>query len=414
MDNFYLKKYLKYKLKYFKIKGGVGGVISSTDFDTCVGKSNMPIVDKKNKKYLEFMKKCRDLSDTTESAYFKITKSAYFDCITNFHKNQDLKELTTAAKSAYNSVFKTDKSPGSVYLKATEPTYDFDEIELLISLNDINKNKGENIFTPFYKIIFDTSRLEYYLEFKLYTSDLHTYLMKICVTLEIDKIIKLLKSINEILNYKLNILLDIEYLTCLDIKLKNILISYNEKFDIEEIVLHDFDMIACCSRKTNTESCTKYSYTNKYMLIYYKLILFFQSYKIIKSIPDIACNPDIKSLFQDELKAISDNDLQDFFKNFINARTYKSDKDYVIPNLPIEEKMHLFFHNYILNLIINSKPSILRDDSNYDRILSKILPKRFKDMILHILKGNPTEKEYVSKLPDIFKGIFKGEIILYE
>ena len=369
-------------------------------------------MDKKIEKYLEFMKKCRQLSD--------ITKSAYFDCVINFHEKQNLQNLTTAAKSAYNSVFKSTTSPDRIYLKAKEPTYDFNEIELLISLNEINlneinKKEGENIFTPFYKIIFDTSRLEYYLEFKLYTSDLHTYLMKICVELDIDKIIELLKSINKILNYKLNILLGIEYLTCLDIKLKNILISYNENFDIAEIVLHDFDMIACCSRNKNenTTSCYKYINTNKYMLIYYKLILFFQSYKIIKSIPNIASNPDIKSLFQDELKDISDTDLKDFFEYFIKSNTYKLDKDYDIANLPIEEKMHLFFHHYILNLIISTNPSILRNDSNYDKILSKILPNRFKDFIFNIFKGNPTEEEYVPKLPDIFKGMFKREIILF-
>lgn len=447
MDNLYLKKYLKYKLKYNKIKGGgdedecnfkrflkeIDSSITqdiglsliieyynsmldckqSSDYESCIKRiKNSLSVDSytfinKIIKYYNFMLKCKQ-------------QSTYFDCVKDFHKSLALKELGTAAISAYNSVFiETLKLPKNVYLKANKPTYNFDEIELLINLNNINTEHSENIFTPFTRIIFDTYGLTYYLEFKLYTSDLRTYLIKICSELDgnRDKIIELLKSINNSLNEKLTILLDIDYLSCLDIKLANILISYNEdNFDIKEIVLHDFDMIACCTRPKETTSdeaiCKKYEDTDKYLLIYYKLILFFQSYNIIKYyLPGRFVMKEVtKSLFQDELKSISIEDLELFFTSFINENNYDIAKLSIgtlsIATLSIKEKMHFFFHHYLLNLIKKSNPDIFREESD------SALLERLRGMIPNSLRRTPTEKEYVPLLSKIFKRIFNGELIL--
>ena len=124
----------------------------------------------------------------------------------------------------------------------------------------------------------------------------------------------------------------------------------------------------------------------EYMLIYYKLILFYQSYRIIKFIFERAfIQEKIKSLFQDDLNKISDEDLKKFFNYFINEHTYSS-SDYDIPDLTIKEKMHLFFHHYILFLIKDSNPDII--------------------------SKNATENEYGPKLHEIFKKIFNGDIIL--
>jgi hypothetical protein len=439
MYDLYLKKYLKYKLKYNKIKGG--GYICNSDFKTFLNEIKKSIIHYDESliiKYHDFMQQCEQSSDY-ETAYkklketiirdeylFRIIKyynfmlkckqSTFFYCEENFCANNQLEKLETAAISAYNSVFKTSKFPNSVYLRAKNPTYNFDEIDLLINLNNINDKHPENIFTPFRKIIFDTYKLEYYLEFKLYTSDLYTYLRKICHELDGDKLIKLLEFINKILYDKLQILLGIDYLTCLDIKLTNILISYGDNFDINEIVLHDFDMIACCTRKKETTSgdeiCNKSGDTNKYLLIYYKLILFFQSYKIIKHLPGRFVRLEVmKSLFQDELSSISIEDLKGFFLFFINENNYELTENYNIANLSIatlsiKEKMHFFFHHYLLNFIIKSNPDILRRESRI------VLFERIGSMIPNIVKRNPIKKEYVPLLPDIFKGIFDGKLIL--
>ena len=386
MDNLYLKKYLKYKLKYNKIKGGgdededkrnsdferfleeIDSSITkdisllliiqyyksmldceqSFDYESCIKHiKNSLSVDSytfinKIIKYYNFMLKCKQQSE-------------YFDCVKDFRESLALEKLGTAAKSTYNSVFKTIKSPDKVYLEANKPTYNFDEIELLVKLNDINhEHRPENIFTPFTKIIFDTYKLKYYLEFKLYTSDLRTYLSKICDKLDRDNIIELLKSINNILSEKLTILLDIDYLSCLDIKLTNILISYDEdNFDIKEIVLHDFDMIACCTRKKETTSdepiCGKYKDTDKYLLIYYKLILFFQSYNIIKYyLPGRFVMKEVtKSLFQDELNSFNIEDLELFFTSFINENNYDIAK-LSIATLSIKKKNAFLFSSLFI------------------------------------------------------------------
>ena len=385
MDNLYLKKYLKYKSKYEKIKGG--GDTRSPIFEIFIHEINTPILQHEDnapkiKKYFNFMKKCIQFSNDKQLSDITIRK--YVDCVKNFHITQQLKRLTTGG---YNIVFKNPKLPECIYLRAKEPTYNFDEINLLINLNDINEKHGVNIFTPFHKIIFDTYTVKYYLEFKLYTSDLYTYLRKICYKFKLnkDKLIELFESINKILNEKLNILLGIDYL-CLDIKLQNILISYDEtNFDISEIVLHDFDMIACCN--ISKLICYKYDHTAMFMLIYYKLILFYESYKIIKSIPEIDSIPEIKSLFQDDLNSNSIEDFKNFFNYFIYKNRYTLD-DYEIPDLFIEEKMHLYFHHYILNLIKQSNPEIISTDAK--------------------------ESDYGHLLPTIFKDILNGDIILYE
>ena len=394
MDNLYLRKYLKYKLKYNKIKGGM--------------------IDDN---YNMFKDKCKN--------------TGYFLSEENFCAGEDEKlvKLETAAEGNYNDVFKTTKLPNSILLKAKKPTYDFDEIELLISLNEINKTSGENIFTPFQKIIFDETKLEYYLEFKLYTSDLDTYLKKLFSDVSVvdkDKLIRLLDSINEILNKKLEILLGIGNLTCLDIKLTNILISYDEtNFDIKEIVLHDFDMVSCCTRsiketdKTEKQNCTILPNTNTYLSIYYKLILFCQSYKIIhSSTQNISYREGIQSLFQGELKAISIEKFEEFFGSFINSYKYRCENN-SIATLPIKEKMHLFFDNNVLASIRQLNPQILKSDIWSNTLLK--IENWAHTLLLSCTKREEgaqapppaPEVKYVHLLPVIFKNILDENVNAY-
>ena len=253
----------------------------------------------------------------------------------------------------------------------------------MIKLNAINEKQEskENIFTPFTKIIFDPSKLEYYLEFKLYTSDLYEYLKKICKAFKQDKnkLIKLFNDINEMLNHKLQTLLDINYL-CFDIKLANILISYDETtFEIKEIVLHDFDMEACCDISKSNSNCKKEEDTTKFMLIYYKLVLFYWSNKIIMSIQELVYIPEITALFHDDLDLVN---LQDFFEFFINANAYTlNDDDFS----SIKEKMHFYFNHYVLQYIEPLNPGIYKIVEHENGVLkvydNMVLAELFKDAL---------------------------------
>jgi len=131
MDNLYLKKYLKYKLKYNKIKGG--GRICSSDFNTFVKGINIAILNNKSyeskiSNFFDFMKKCIIV-------YNSIQDSTYVKCDNDFHKNQKFSKL---AQGTYNYAFKSSIAELSdkVYLRAKDPTYDLDEINLLINLNN--------------------------------------------------------------------------------------------------------------------------------------------------------------------------------------------------------------------------------------------------------------------------------------
>ena len=375
-DNLYLKKYLKYKLKYEKIKGGGDGygalysVIFHIEYDKFCSKIKETSVEKSDvENYFNFMTKCIENSNSA--------KIKYVDFEDNFYVS---KQLSVLEEGGFNLVFKSRKLPEFIYLKSYEPTYDFDEIKLLIYLNNINKNNKCNIFTPFYKIIFDIQCFKYYLEFKLYNCDLQIYLKKICTCLgsgdklDKDKLIKLLEFIYENLIIKLTKLLYIDYL-CLDIRLQNILISYETNFNIIEIVLHDFDMVACCDIQKLDPKCFKDDDTIKFMLIYYKLILFIESYQIIKNYTEI------RALFEDDLKKNNIEDLTEFFNYFINENKYQGIPDCKMHDLSIKEKMHLYFNRYILNLIKQMNPTIIPAGVQQDKDRA-LLPEIFKKILM--------------------------------
>ena len=287
-----------------------------------------------------------------------------------------------------------------------EPTYDFNEIDLLITLNKyfITNSDGskQEIFSKFQYIIFDILRWTYYICYKLYDCDLYSYLtiiykirgaiinkMREALTHKInemtrlrdkviDKMIKrqisrdeinlfedkatydmiLLKNkmkheinllkekinniINQIeknLNKKMTVLVDKVAYICFDIKLKNILVQLDKTiiiaeleqeqeqstlFNYKTIVLHDFDLFDCCKINTDESSmCNLSNLNKKYLILYYKLILFIEC----KYIRDIY-NPKSNTYYL----------YQQYFQNICKKREPDPDPE---PDLDPESEVQL-------------------------------------------------------------------------
>jgi len=273
-----------------------------------------------------------------------------------------------------------------------EPTYDVNEIELLLYLNTIKLDDLKtSVFSEFINVYFDFDKLQYYLCYKYYTGDLYQYLLFLnnklksldleCTSNGIsdsksndtsDSIKSILNKIEEDLNIKFKKLLQINYI-CLDIKLQNILVSYNEsEIDYTELVLHDYDLTSCC-QKSIIQNCKIHDNEKIYLEIYYKLIIYFQCkhYKNNKTkMPHLPA-----LLYEEYFKNINDESFQSFFDYILQDMVLPEG---VIPEDLTHKRIYFFFHYYITS----TKTGFLR---YYDiQILStnsKQLCKLIKDII---------------------------------
>ena len=249
-----------------------------------------------------------------------------------------------------------------------EPTYDVNEIELLLYLNTIKLDDLKtSVFSEFINVYFDFDKLQYYLCYKYYTGDLYQYLLFLnnklksldleCTSNGIsdsksndtsDSIKSILNKIEKDLNIKFKKLLQINYI-CLDIKLENILVSYDEiGSDYTELVLHDYDLTSCC-QKNIIRNCKINDNEKKYLELYYKLIIYFQCkhYKNNKT-----KMPYLPALLYEE-----------YFKDIANNRpiVLKNFFDYILQNIEIQYKgkaslndltykrIYSYFRHYFLN-----------------------------------------------------------------
>lgn len=271
-------KYLKYKLKYLNLHGAgpphsnpssasleetksatsevVSPPLSESDFREKV-RPELRLHRTKFDKYFQFFsqfnketlkKYCRTLED--ESAK---------------RPDENIGRGTTSQVFKYT--FNGEEISASVQEK---PTFDIDEIKLLIKLNEYkDKDKGTPCFSQFKYVLFDIFYLKYYICYELYTGDLKKYLIFLFEQPQ-NEMESILRKIETKLNNNFAELLNSPYL-CLDIKLGNILVKHN-KNEFEELVLHDYDFSACCIK--DTQYCESTNEVKNFLLLYYKLNIF--------------------------------------------------------------------------------------------------------------------------------------------
>lgn len=410
----------------------------------------------------------------------------------NFNIVLDKKIGTGTSSIIYTS--KDEKGNMQAVSFQDEPTYNFNDIDLLITLNKyfITNTDGskQEIFSKFKYVIFDVVRWTYCICYELYDCDLYTYLTIIYkmreailnnmreelshkmnemtslrdeeiaqmreelryniyvhnketqnvlsqmrltsrkekkdlyiterthamellsnkVEVEIDRSrkkakhdmellskkvkdeINLLKGkfnniINQIeknLNKKMSVLVDQVAYICFDIKLKNILVNLDKKkiiavldqrtlFNYKTIVLHDFDLFGCCKINTDESSMCNLSILNKkYLILYYKLILFIEC-KYIRDIynpksntyylyqqyfQNISKKQEPEPDLEPDLDPESEVQLKTFFEKIDSStRDYFFDKLYIYYE-------HYLLKYYKLNTFIDDSINTMEDVIN--------------------------------------------------
>ena len=287
-----------------------------------------------------------------------------------------------------------------------EPIYDTNEILLLIYLNQIKLGNAADcteaqmpVFSEFINILFDFENLKYYLCYKLYTDDLLNYLKFLNYQYDDNKtnITQILNTITENLDKKFKKLLEINYI-CLDIKLENILVSYNKlTYKYSEIVLHDYDLTGCCQKDNATiPNCTISDKEKKFLEIYYKLIIYFRCKhnKYIKDnrtrIRKFKYLPIL--LYEEYFKGISDELLESFFIYIFKDRKkpdHKATPLEVDEKEPTYKRILYYFNNYIIWFLKYYDLPTLDDYS----------AKQFKDIIKGIVNDKINfQLEYISDI----------------
>ena len=251
-------KYLKYKKKYLDLK-----------YRTALG-GGVTFIDK----LLPDMVTMYNELNTPEHAKYIEYKDTY-------DLSKILKKSNLIGKGSSNSIYKYDDE--TVLLKSNIPIT-IDDIILFLYLNEVNDQNPVSgpFFTPLKKIIFTRDKI--YLTFEKFTSDLLSYLCKLYDKDDNMESIKTkIQRIEDIIDKLFNKLLEINYI-CVDIRLENILINYNEdSLEISNIVLHDFDMFYCCKINDSNPDCNIDANINTkvYLMYLYKIIIYISFLMII-------------------------------------------------------------------------------------------------------------------------------------
>lgn len=261
---------------------------------------------------------------------------------------QDLPQELSIGYGSSSTIFKYNTGEEDVALSVQKyPTFNIDEIKLLIYLNKFERERLKTPhFSQFKFVLFDVFNLNYYICYKLYKKDLGKYLNSLLSdhstkSPEIREHINIIMTtIENDLAESFEKLTEIDYI-CFDIKLANILVEYdnNDIYAYNHIVLHDHDLSQCCKKMKST-TCQINDKDKVYLLIYYKLIIFLFC---IKQEPP---NYTGKILFENFFKEIHSSILTDFLNFVMNQ--YVQDQDKHWDDFTLEEKIYYNFNHYIL------------------------------------------------------------------
>jgi len=363
-----LKQYIETKINAYKIK------------------DEQPVsfnFDKEDIKFYDFYLK---LSKAVDAISVDATDSLYYKLIINSNRKINFQDKIGLGN--YNEIYLyNDGINNYAVSKQKKPNYNVNEILLLIYLNTIKLDSSTeclniSVFSKFINILFDFQKLEYYLCYKLYTSNLLDYLIFLNDKCHSHYIIikKILEKITkDDLDKKFEKLLNINYI-CMDIKLENILVSYNKsELDYTEIVLHDFDLFLCCQKNIDAlPKCIMTIQTKIFFEIYYKLIIYLQClhYKYyststhgirLKFLPIL--------LYQDYFLTIDNELLKSFFEYILQDITLVNVKDTTFKRIYYE------FEYYIINGFLQ-----YYYDSHIKEFIEKKQATEFSQFIIEIVK----------------------------
>jgi len=391
------EKYLKYKKKYYNLVLQLGGCELLTDelklFDFT--KIFEPL-----KQYLLLEKSKDDKPDSCtttgvlKDTSHKIPIYLLDDFLLNYklsemnegytnlvlkaeHKFDENNKLVVLESKKLKKLLSYDKKyfKSELYNRLEQYCKNFidsviDQIDLLKYLNKINDNnqeiicgslKEEIIFNPLKGIILEP--LNYKLVFNIYTSDLAVYLDKLFVKNSFTLLTDLEIKLDKLLNY----LNKLEKYICIDIKLFNILVNYNEELVITDIVLHDFELSNCCL--INESNVCLDENQRKALIFFNKFVLYIESYIIKTKL--------ILHKYKDELSNFKSSDFYNHIKLLLsNLNTVpnpqinyelleNSLKNILFFNLCFLQP--LLFQNYITIFIndFNQYFKYLQDDIKY-------------------------------------------------